>query len=118
MEENKTFPSGAVRSKDADDTRFDLISPIGLRRLAARYALGAKKYDDHNWRKGMPHSDLLNHLMRHANLYNSGDRSDDHLAAVAWGAFALMHFEEVRPDLCDLRPIDADRQKEKADAAT
>jgi hypothetical protein len=28
------FPSGAVRCNDADSERYDLITPIGLRRLA------------------------------------------------------------------------------------
>jgi hypothetical protein len=50
----------------------------------------------------MPASDLLNHLLRHVDLYRSGDRDEDHLAHAAWGLFALMHFEETRPDLMDL----------------
>jgi len=53
--ENMTqFPSGAVRSSDADNERWDLITPIGLRRLAQTCAEGARKYGDHNWQKGIP----------------------------------------------------------------
>ena len=60
MESMTTFPSGAVRSSDADDVRFDLITPIGLRRLAEAYAEGARKYGDSNWQRGIPASQMLN----------------------------------------------------------
>jgi len=98
----KEFPSGAVRSSDADNERYDLITPIGLRRLAMTYAEGAKKYGEYNWLKGIPASDLLNHALRHLNLFMLGDRSEDHLAHAAWNIFALMHFEETRPDLFEM----------------
>src|SRR5690349_10053450 len=32
----RQFDTGAVRSTDSDDVRFDLVSPQALRRLAAR----------------------------------------------------------------------------------
>lgn len=96
-----TFPSGATRSKDADDVRFDLISPIGLRRLAETYKEGSVKYSPRQWEKGIPASDLLNHAVRHVYLYLSGDRSEDHLAHAAWGLFATMHFEELKPEMID-----------------
>ena len=38
----RVFTTGAVRSADAEDTRFDLITPIGLRRLAETCAEGAE----------------------------------------------------------------------------
>lgn len=101
-ENTSAFPSGAVRSTDAADVRYDLISPIGLRRLAARYALGAKNHGDHNWEKGLPASDTLNHALNHINLWLAGDATDDNLAAAAWGLFALMHFEEVMPEMIDV----------------
>lgn len=93
------FDTGAVRSTDAAAVRYDLISPIGLQRLAETYCEGSKKYGDYNWEKGMPISDLLNHAIRHQFLYLSGDRSEDHLAHAAWGLFAAMHSEELWPDL-------------------
>ncbi len=65
----RTFATGAVRSSDADGVRFDLISPIGLRRLAETCAEGAAKYGERNWEKGFPASTLLNHALRHVNLW-------------------------------------------------
>lgn len=94
-EDNKQqFSTGAVRSNDANGVRYDLISPIGLRQLAETYAEGAKKYGDYNWKKSLPIGDTLNHLIRHIELWRSGDRSEPHLAHAAWGLFTLMHFEE------------------------
>jgi hypothetical protein len=31
-----------------------------------------------------------------------GEDDEDHLAAVVWNAFAIMHFEKLRPDLMDI----------------
>lgn len=102
-EENiKQFDSGAVRSTDADNTRYDLISPIGLRRLAETCAEGAKRYGDYNWLQGFPISDMMNHVLRHLNLYLAGDKTEDHLSHASWGLFAIQHFEETRPDLMDI----------------
>ena len=100
-ENRETFASGAVRQK-LDDVRYDLISPFGLRRLAMTYAEGARKYDDHNWRKGMPFSVLFNHVLHHLTQYLAGENGTDHLAHAAWGLFAVMEFEETEPELDDL----------------
>jgi len=97
--ELKQFPTGAVRSPDADSTRYDLISPISLRRLAETCAEGAAKYGDFNWERGMPVADLLNHAIRHLYLYLAGDRGEDHLAHAAWNLFGAMHSEELWPEL-------------------
>lgn len=92
---NRKFESGAVRSSDADNERWDLISPIGLKRVAEAYSEGAKKYGEYNWEKGMPINDLLNHALRHIYLYLGGDNTEDHLAHAAWGLLASMHSEEL-----------------------
>lgn len=95
----KVFSTGATRTKDADGERYDLISPIGLERVARIYAEGATKYGDSSWEKGLPISDLMNHGLRHWRLYASGDRSEDHLAKVAWAAMAACHSEVMWPQL-------------------
>lgn len=97
-----TFSTGAVRCGDADNERWDLITPIGLRRLAATCAEGARKYGDHNWRKGIPASVMLNHAIRHIYMYMAGDDSEDHLAHAAWNILGVIHFEEAMPEMIDL----------------
>lgn len=98
----ETFASGAVRSTDANDVRYDLITPIGLRRLASTCAEGARKYGPYNWTKGIPASVMLNHAIRHVYLWLQGDASEDHLAHAAWGLCGVMHFEEAMPEMIDI----------------
>lgn len=93
------FATGAVRSSDAEATRYDLISPIGLDAVARTCAEGAAKYSDFNWEAGMPVHDLLNHALRHIYRYLSGDRSEDHLPHAAWGLLAAIHSEALWPHL-------------------
>ncbi len=96
------FSTGSVRSSDADSTRYDLISTVGLRRLAETYAEGARKYGDRNWEKGQPVTQCLNHLLAHINKWRDGDSKEDHLAHAAWGLMAIMHFEERLPEMIDV----------------
>lgn len=96
------FDSGAVRDTSADDERWDLIPPRALRRLAMTCHEGAVKYGEHNWRKGIPLSNLLNHAIRHIFLYLANDTSEDHLAHAVWNLCAAMEFEETRPELVDI----------------
>jgi hypothetical protein len=96
------FPSGAVRGTDAENVRFDLITPIGIRRLAETCAAGSKKYGDHNWTKGIPASQMLNHALRHIYLWLEGDHTEDHLAHAAWNVLGVCHFEEAMPEMIDV----------------
>lgn len=93
------YQSGAVRSSDAEGTRYDLITPIGLAAVAAACAEGAGKYGPYNWEKGMPASDLINHALRHIYLFLGGDRSEDHLGHAAWNVMGAIHSLEVWPEL-------------------
>lgn len=95
------FSSGAIRSSDAEETRYDLISPIGLEAVARTCAEGAAKYGDWNWERGMPVHDLLNHALRHIYQYLAGDRSEDHLPHAAWGLLAAIHSQQLWPKLND-----------------
>ena len=99
------FSSGAKRDTQEGKPRFDLIPPKPLRRLADLYARGAEKYDAHNWAKGMPLSRYQASMERHLNQWKEGDREEDHLVAVIWNAFAIIHFEDTEwNDLFDWTP--------------
>ena len=95
------YKTGAVRSADAESVRYDLISPIGLRAVAEACAEGAEKYNDYNWERGMPASDLLNHAIRHIYAFLAGDRSEPHLGHAAWNVLGAIHSLEKWPDLND-----------------
>jgi len=93
------YDTGAVRSNDCEDYRYDLISPIGLQSLAETYAEGVKKFGYCNWENGMPVSDLLNHAIAHIYKYLAGDRSENHLGHAAWNIIGAIHSEKLWPNL-------------------
>lgn len=93
--ERRQFGSGAVRDMSSGKGRYDLISPLFLKRLAKHFENGAKKYGDRNWEKGIPLSSYLDSAMRHLSNYLEGLRDEDHLAAAAWNISCLIHMEEM-----------------------
>ena len=90
---------------DGDKLRYDLIPPGPLKKLAFVYTMGAKKYDDRNWEKGIKFCRLFGALTRHAWQWFAGERYDSdgqhHLSSVAWCAFSLMELEETKPEFDD-----------------
>lgn len=85
----------AIREPATGKGRYDLISPFAMRRLALWYELGASKYADRNWEKGMPFSRYINSAKRHIDKYIMGMEDEDHLAAAVWNLCAIMHHEEL-----------------------
>jgi hypothetical protein len=100
--ETVSYGTGAIRQK-TNLPRYDLIPTEPLRRLGMRYTEGAQKYAPRNWEKGMPWAETFNHLQEHLNKWKNGDEpTDDHLAAAAWGVFALMEFQRTHTELDDI----------------
>lgn len=133
------FKTGAKRSDVKP--RYDLIPKVAIERLAKRFTGellvdannlgtfgggdlgrgneatgGALKYGECNWEKGLPTSDVINHIYDHLTSYvdqfrvalrnSNGDMNfiqtclrthskqvDDDLAAAMWGITVLMHQE-------------------------
>ena len=48
------FETGAVRDTTTGKGRYDLLSPIAIKRLAQHFENGGLKYKDRNWEKGIP----------------------------------------------------------------
>lgn len=119
MSDTRTFSTGAVRSSDADSTRYDLVPLAGLRRIAEAAAHGAEKYTPYNWQKGMPLSVLINHALKHIYQYLDGDKSEDHLGHANWNLSAACEMEEKRPDMIDIptRALPTLREQIKASHA-
>ena len=93
----------AIREPSTGKGRYDLISPFATRRLARWYELGAQKYADRNWEKGIPFSRYVDSAKRHLDKYIMGMNDEDHLAAAAWNIFAIMHHQELgQLDLDDM----------------
>ncbi len=85
----------AMREPSSGKGRYDLVSPFAIRRLAKWMELGAIKYADRNWEKGMPYSRYVDSAKRHLDKFVMGMEDEDHLAAVAFNVFALMHHQEL-----------------------
>ena len=61
---------------DAEKHDWSLI-PLHLLEGTVRVLeFGAKKYDRHNWRKGLHYSRVTNSLQRHLNAFNRGEDLD------------------------------------------
>lgn len=85
------FNTGSVRDDNNGKPRYDLITPIGLYRLAMHYANGAKKYGDDNWTKGQPLRRYIESAERHIQKLKMGFTDEDHEAAAIWNLLAFVH---------------------------
>ena len=91
---------------DLGKPRFDLIPPRALELVAQVMTVGQKEYGDRNWEKGLKWGRMFGAMMRHAwkwwscQRYDQEDRQE-HLASVAWCAFALLEYEHTHPELDD-----------------
>lgn len=97
--ERRSFSTGSIRDLSEDKPRIDLISPWFLERLGRWCLLGARKYQSRNWEMGQPFCEgPWASLNRHVAAWAKGARypeHEDHLAAIAWNAMALIHYEEM-----------------------
>ncbi len=108
MATKETFTSGAQKEV-LDKPRYDLIPPEAMQALAEIYSLGAKKYSDRNWEKGIPFSVCIGAAKRHLAKFELGemDNVDDngyeHVGHAMWWLVALTTFiRRKRLDLNDL----------------
>lgn len=95
---NESNPTKGAMRFDENKMRFDLIPIEALIELARVYSIGAIKYEDDNWRKGMKWSRCIGSLERHMLLWRAGVAIDEdtkchHLAMVAWNALTLLVYE-------------------------
>ena len=92
--------AGGVKH-DSGKPRMDLLPPEALREAAAVLALGAEKYDAHNWRKGFAYSRLIAAALRHIFAWVGGENTDpesgkSHLAHAACCLLFLITFEVTK----------------------
>lgn len=101
---NNVEPEAGSSYRVPIGTRFDLIPPLAIRRLADVYGEGAVTYGENEYlSRILKASNVINHMVNHLLLFMAGDKKEDHAAKVAWGAFTLMVLEELKPDMLDVR---------------
>lgn len=89
------FSTGAHRDCQEGKGRMDLLPFRALIELAKVYEEGAKKYDDNNWRKGIPLSRYVDSATRHLAKWMIGWRDEPHLAQAAWNIMCLIETQEM-----------------------
>lgn len=90
VSKSRVFDSGAMR--DANDDKPAIHNLLGYTRQRFGYhmRMGANKYGDSNWLKGMPTDQYLESVDRHLAAYMEGNRSEDHLSAIIFGIQGCM----------------------------
>lgn len=82
---------------DQQKLRPELIPIEWIVELSRVFTVGAMKYDDNNWLKGMAWPKVEGSMDRHILKWKNGEDVDHetkclHLAQVAWNALALMSY--------------------------
>lgn len=93
--ERQAEATGLLREPNGGRGRYDLLSPLVLRRLSVIYERGADKYGDRNWEKGGKLSRFICSALRHTFQYLEGMRDEDHAAQALWNIAAIIHVEEM-----------------------
>ena len=96
------FGTGAIRdTQEGKEDYTETISWTAMKRFA-KYMTGKKaKYGQGNFKKGIPIENYEQSLLRHVqkymeNKYEGGvvETEEDHLAAMVFNIFGIMHEEE------------------------
>lgn len=93
---------GTALRKNDGKLRVDLIPDRALMEVAKVFTFGAEKYDDNNWRKGMPWSKCIASLERHLKAFKNRKDFDDesgllHLAHLVTNGLFLLEYYNIYP---------------------
>lgn len=91
---------------DGDKPKMDLLSPIAIIGMSDVLTFGAKKYADHNWRKGMKWGRTIACLLRHTFKFMMGEDIDPesglpHVDHIACNAMFLQEYFRTHKELDD-----------------
>lgn len=101
--------------KNENKLRWSLVDFESLKPMVEVLEFGAKKYDDHNWKKGLKTTEICESLIRHLTAYMNGEDNDlesglPHVGHIMCNAMFLSHMHEFKKEF-DTRY----RTNEKAD---
>jgi hypothetical protein len=99
---NKGKPGGS--KFDEDKPRLDLVPVAHIFAVARGFTYGCKKYEDNNWRKGIPANKLIGSIQRHLEKFRAGEDIDAesglcHLDLIGANLSMLDEQRLTRPDL-------------------
>jgi len=99
--DRQTYETGMMREPNHGRIRYDLCDMPMLKRWAELMTKGAEKYSEHNWKKASTQEELdrfVESAFRHFFQWITGERDEDHAAAVI---FNLAGAEHVMKKLLD-----------------
>lgn len=92
---------------DKVNTGLTLIPLYSLLDLGKIFIEGIR-YGKDNWKKGVGDKEYqeerLEHALLHLIKWKEGDRSEEHLAKVAWFCFTQLELERLENDEHDIPP--------------
>ena len=102
----KKNKAGEGTKYDDNKIRMELLSSEALIKIAEVMTFGAKKYDSHNWRKGIKWSRIYGASQRHLVAWIAGEDKDpetgiSHLAHAGCCIMFLLEFEKTHKELDD-----------------
>lgn len=91
---------------DDGKIRLDLVPTSLIEEVGKVLTFGAKKYDEHNWKKGMKWSRCIASLKRHIQEFENCKDFDDessllHLGHAATNIAFLIEYYKIHPELDD-----------------
>lgn len=81
-------------------TRFGGTETM-LLEVSKHFANGAKKYEENNWRKGIPVKSYIDSAVRHYLKYERGDEDEPHDLAFVWNLLCCIWTCKHKPELND-----------------
>lgn len=93
--ETREWDSGAKRDSNDNKPFIHDLKGYTRQRFGYHMNLGASKYGDSNYLKGIPTEVYLESMDRHLAAYLEGDNSEDHLSAIIFGCQGCMLNEKV-----------------------
>jgi len=92
--------------KNEGKLKWSLVPMKALEPLVRVLMFGAKKYDDHNWKKGLKYTETLESMQRHMNSFADGVDKDEesgieHVGHIMCNAMFLSYMYLFRKDLDD-----------------
>ncbi len=91
---SRVFDTGAKRDNNSNKPFIHNLRGYTRQRYGYHTNLGSSKYGDGNFLKGIPTEVALESLDRHLAAFMEGDRTEDHLSAIIFGAQLCMLNEQ------------------------
>ena len=122
LEQESNNPDRAMRfNKGKPQLSYLMDFPNAMLAFTAVCEMGAQKYARHNWKKGMPVSQLVDSLLRHTMDFYRGEDVDKesgiiHAAHMMWNCAAIIETLARHPAETDDRDISELTQSEELSA--